>query len=137
MKYTRKLTAQICELIENAVPMKHAAITCGISQQTLWRWLKEKSEFSEKLDQAKSRGIAKLVQEIRMDKSFQAKQFLLTCWDPESFHIQSQQLANALDKAKKLEDRVKELEIKERQDYGQNIGFDGAAVPNRAAPQYN
>ena len=52
-KYTEKCVTIICEALENGESDKTACRLANIEEQTYYRWLKEKSEFSERVKKAK------------------------------------------------------------------------------------
>jgi hypothetical protein len=114
-KFNRQLTWKICKKIEVGVPFNHAAIASGITESTFWLYMNRHSEFKEAVNKAKSKGLTKLIGEIRLDKSLQAKMWLAERWDRENFNlatISDKQFAEAIEKLnKRLDERIIEKEV--------------------------
>jgi hypothetical protein len=74
-KYTTELATKICEKIAKGIPNKFAAGTCGISQDTFYRWKNKYPEFSEMVEKAGSDAVelyCDVVTEAAKDGSWQA-----------------------------------------------------------------
>lgn len=56
-KYNPKTVEKIVDRIRAGVPKKYAAIGAGIIEDTFYRWLKEKPEFSDAVRQAEADAI--------------------------------------------------------------------------------
>ena len=52
-KYNAQIVKEICGYIEMGHTQKDAAALAGITEDTFYRWMKEKSEFSESVERAK------------------------------------------------------------------------------------
>lgn len=77
MKYNKDIAETITEMIIKGCFAKDAAASVGIAESTYYKWLKEKSEFSEAIKKAEGIRKTSLIQEIRMDKSWQSKAWML------------------------------------------------------------
>lgn len=95
-KLTDTLCDEICEDIEVGVPIKHAAISHGISEVTFYNWYNKGKDstrknkfktFYDKVEEAKSKAIALRARRIcKAGKSnWQADAWWLERVDPENF----------------------------------------------------
>jgi len=55
MKYSPEIVDEICHHIELGVSNKDACQLADISEETLYKWIKEKPEFSERIKKAVSK----------------------------------------------------------------------------------
>jgi len=108
-KYSKGLTKRICKKVAIGVPFKYAAISCGLSEATFWVYMDKYKEFREAIDKSKSVGLTCLIQEIRLDKSLNAKIWLAERWAPKELHFESQAQQNMEEKILALANEIKQL----------------------------
>ena len=61
MKYTPQVVEQICNLLKGGNTRKTSAIASGVGEDTFYRWMREKSEFSESVKKAEEIAVARNV----------------------------------------------------------------------------
>jgi hypothetical protein len=85
MKYTPELVNQLIKYIEAGNYNKTACDAVGIDEQTFYRWIKEKSEFSESIKRAESKAIIRNLTIIQLaaQKNWQAAAWFLERKDYE------------------------------------------------------
>ena len=52
----KALIKEFLNFVSGGMPMIHACAKIGVSRQTIYRWMKDSSSFSEKLEEAKKNG---------------------------------------------------------------------------------
>ena len=65
MKYGEEITKEICEYLEAGLTNKDAAILSGITEQTLYDWIKKHSNFSQSLQKAEAKAKQKMIDTVR------------------------------------------------------------------------
>ncbi len=103
-KYGPKKSEDIARLIRSGVPAIHACVASDISQDTYYRWLKEKPEFSELIKKAESERLATLVLAIRKDISWQSKAWLLERLYRDEFGAVNERAL--LERVKAIEEKI-------------------------------
>ena len=74
MKYNKEMVEKIVKLLEAGNYNETACEYVGISEDTFYRWIKEKSEFSESVKKAKAKAVARnvMIIEKAAQKTWQA-----------------------------------------------------------------
>lgn len=103
MKYSKKITEDICALIKSAVPNKYAALACGISETLFYKWKQEHVEFLQSVQEAEGLRVASLVSKLREANTPIGWMFLLERVARDEFARESE---------KKLMDRIAAIEEK-------------------------
>jgi len=67
MKYSEEIKNEICKYLRQGNNTKDSCVLAGISRDTYYRWIEEKSDFS---DAIKKRGIPSVVRTILQDLSY-------------------------------------------------------------------
>ena len=65
MKYGKEITEEICEYLEAGLTNKDAAILSGITEHTLYDWIKKFSNFSQSLQKAEAEAKQKMINTVR------------------------------------------------------------------------
>lgn len=110
MKYSPELTAEVCKYISNGLSQVDACTMVDISEDTFYRWAKEKPEFSEQLKKATIR--FKLYHLMNIGKhaevSFPASAWLLE----RKFSSEFSQNKDLYERLDAIEKRLTEMEVK-------------------------
>jgi len=85
MKYTPEIIQELIKYIEAGNYVETACDAVGISKDTFYRWMKEKSDFSDAIKKAESKAIARNVMIIQKaaQTSWQAAAWFLERKDYE------------------------------------------------------
>jgi len=76
-KYNPKRVQIILDCLKEGLPQIVAAHAAGITEETFYKWKKEKSEFSEQLKKVEAECQKTLLQQIKKDQSWQSKAWIL------------------------------------------------------------
>ena len=85
MKYRQELVTEICGYISGGSTNEDACALAGISEQTFYRWINEKSDFSELVKKALLAFKQTHVAAIAGSKHWQARAWLLERKFPNEF----------------------------------------------------
>lgn len=119
MKYTKEIASQIAKLIEDGNYAKVAAAACDISEETFYNWQRPDqadstpnpdyhSEFSELIKKSEAKRIVTLISEIRTDKAWTARCWILERTDRELYSPQSEhEIVDRLDKLESILEEIK------------------------------
>lgn len=120
MKYSKKLTEEICKYISEGALNKDAAALAGIGETTFYEWQqktlangtdnpKYKGKFAESIKKAELLRKKKLANDIVTDKSWQAKAWYLERVHNAEFGQKSKlEVTDARDKIKEVNDLIDE-----------------------------
>ena len=65
MKYGKEITEEIANHIKEGLTNKDAAVLSGITEQTLYDWIKKHSNFSQSLQKAEAEAKQKMINTVR------------------------------------------------------------------------
>lgn len=97
-KYTPEIVERLLKAIRLGMAYKHAAAYAGISEDTFYTWMKEKTEFSEQVKEAEADGIATnfaKIQKAATNGSWQASAWILERRHPEEYGRQRLEITGA------------------------------------------
>jgi hypothetical protein len=90
-KYTEEIAQKIAELVTLGTPAKYAAIACGISEPTFYRWLDEYDSFKNRIQQMRGQAIADRIATLKKasedPKHWTAAAWWLERQEPEEFAL--------------------------------------------------
>ena len=81
--YTPERVETFLAGIAACLPMKQVCEMAGVTQETLYRWLREKPEFREKIDEARKLSEPALAQKVASDPSWKSSAWMLARINPE------------------------------------------------------
>ena len=76
-KYSDEIAERICTTISHGMPLLHAASFAGISHETFYNWQRKHPKFSQKIEEAKARGIAA---RLKVISEASRNDYRAACW---------------------------------------------------------
>lgn len=86
-KYTPEIVTKIASIIEEGNFARTACLICDISEETYYKWLREKNDFSEAIKKSEANRENNLLSSIRKDTSWQSKAWMLERLSRPNFHL--------------------------------------------------
>jgi hypothetical protein len=121
MKYKKETTSKIIKLIKEGNFASVAFQAVGISNETYYRWLKTKPEFSESIKKAKAERITSLIQAIKLDDSWQSKAWALERLARDKFHLPTRAEKDLNERLGVIENKLDEYLLKKEKTNGRNF----------------
>lgn len=86
-KYTPEIVTKIASIIEGGNFARTACLISDISEETYYKWLREKTDFSEAIKKAEAVRESNLLVSIKKDTSWQSKAWMLERLSRPNFHL--------------------------------------------------